>query len=866
MQQASLKIIALFADGLRNDFTNALRPVLQMVIFKSKEKRLVNDVKVVLKNAVLFCLPFESLCDDISELVKNKKTPPHGRLCLMETTIDVLTTCPQKVNNESLKAIADMLTFSCEDSDPKVREMCVQAFVTLSEVIKSRGRSAIDAHKLMSKLEQTTPKVFKKIASMKELGTDAKPTSRPAIGRVASTSASIPMKKAAPSALSKSKSMNVKSSTDSFKKAKTATSKIENDNEIVEEVTMGFDEATELLCGMKIENWDQIQQLLSSAKWQEKVEGLTSIENFVRTDNVGGVLCVPLTSFLKKHFPKLKSTNMNIVKAIMQLYSTCASHAGSTPFSKSVVVEIVDAWGDKFSDKKGKDSLSDLLSALAGSVSPRFCIMQLKKVMDKVKAPVGRQNFLEWLKSVIDDFGVGVVPVQTIVSFCHSEFENKNAGVRTAAVEVMAALYHQLGPKFLSIAITDAVKPAMKSILEAEFDKVGYDGSKRPSRNVQGQVCDEKKVGFSIPRVDLGNALDRSVIGDLTTTEGKNSWQIRKTAMEAIIDTCERSGHFIEGNGAVKEVLKSLKARLHDTQANLKPMAAHAIGHVLSSLEGDTCNKFLKPLASSLLGSIADNKKSMRDAVVSAMQMIVTLNKEGSLADTNLLSTLLTTSVESLVNPVGREELLGFFMQHVESDIVLTADCSELAQSLVVSLQDKVAATRMLTEQLMTTMVTKGYLTRQAVEKSFRNLAPAVLRSLQAPKDRILACGSKNCDDNSTTEAVVEPVKMAPKQLSRSMSKSAASSKAVAVTSATANSTTSEGDNGTASDNPFFPLKKTNKLKRLEDYYKTNWPQPPEEPSENERSALRTLWEPLLERPLFDILFPAKVVGLGKPR
>ena len=57
-------------------------------------------------------------------------------------------------------------------------------------------------------------------------------------------------------------------------------------------------------------------------------------------------------------------------------------------------------------------------------------------------------------------------------------------------------------------------------------------------------------------------------------------------------------------------------------------------------------------------------------------------------------------------------------------------------------------------------------------------------------------------------------------------------------------------------------MKKTNKLKRLEDYYKSNWPQPPEEPSEHERNALRATWEPLLEKPLFDVLFPEKVIGL----
>ena len=794
MQQASLKIIALLADGLRTDFTNTLRPVLQNVISKCKEKRLLNDVKMVLQKAVQHCVSYDTLSDEIAELVKNKKTPPHARLCLMESISDTLLACPEKVNSDSLKAIADTLTCSCEDSDPKVREMCVKIFVILSDVVKTRGRSAIEAHKVIMKLEQSAPKVYKRMQAMKESGGGGANTSsftstqpaRPGMAKVASSSAVPSRKTAPPNALVKSKSTSVgKSSSVSgfsnkMKGAAASTQNIMEDDNAVEEVMLSPEDATEQLTGMNIPEWSKIQTLIASAKWQERVEALASLEKYIDDNEAGAVMCVPMTSFLKSQFPKLKSNNMSLTKSIMQLYTTCASRIGSGSFSKSVALEIILAWGDKFSDKKGKDAFGDLLTIMSGAVSPGFCIKQMKKAMDKTKAPLGHQYFLEWMKTTVNEFGAKTLPVSFIVTFCHAELENKNAGVRTAGVEVMAALFHQLGPKFLSIAMTDAIKPAMKSILQAEFDNIGYDATTQPSRAVKGQENDQKEAGFSVPRTDLATALDRSTISNLTTTDGKNSWQIRKTAMEAVIEACDRSGHFIEGNAAAKEVLKGLKARLNDTQANLKPMGALALGHVLSSLDVEACHKFLKPLATSLLSGIADNKKSMRDAVVSALQRIVTLSQDNTLADTNLIGTLLTSSVEAIVNPVGRDELLQFFMLHVQSDMVIKADCSEIAPSLVVALQDKVAATRALAEQLMTAFVCKGYLTPLVVEKSFRSLPPAALRSLQAPKDRIFAAGDKfaasSGADNkkcpSIEEVEEEPsVKKTTRQPSKTMSR-----------------------------------------------------------------------------------------------
>ena len=51
--------------------------------------------------------------------------------------------------------------------------------------------------------------------------------------------------------------------------------------------------------------------------------------------------------------------------------------------------------------------------------------------------------------------------------------------------------------------------------------------------------------------------------------DGKTSWQNRKTALEAVIAICERSGHYLEAGKNGGEIIKSIKTRLNDTQVSI---------------------------------------------------------------------------------------------------------------------------------------------------------------------------------------------------------------------------------------------------------------------------------------------------------
>lgn len=430
---------------------------------------------------------------------------------------------------------------------------------------------------------------------------------------------------AKPAAKSSSAPVAVKkNTTTSARVASSAGASDDKEDDNVDDVSMGLDEAQSALAVLGIDGWDSsFQALMNSAKWQDRVDACTVLGEAIQSQSLGGSLSVPLVAFLKGHNNGFKMSNVNIVKAVMQVAVSAAQSVGDAKFSKSAAWELMKSFGERFSDKKTQDVATALTTALCEATSPAFVVKRMKVVIEKVKAPSAHQGYLEWLKSAISEFGAGSFPIQNIAFFCKEEMENKVAGVRTAAVEVVGALYHQIGPRVQSIAVSDDIKPQLKALLEAEFAKVGHDpaASGRATRAVKGDAGAAPSGGLTIPRQDLTAVLDKNILSELNCTDGKNSWQQRKAAMEAILGVCESSGHYLEGNKGTVEIIRAFKARLNDTQANLKPLAANVMAHIIASFECEQAVKVLRVMAGCLLASVADSKKAMRDAVIIAFDV-----------------------------------------------------------------------------------------------------------------------------------------------------------------------------------------------------------------------------------------------------
>lgn len=405
---------------------------------------------------------------------------------------------------------------------------------------------------------------------------------------------------------------------------------------------------------------------------------------------------------------------------------------------------------------------------------------------------------------------------------CQEELENKVASVRSVAIEVLGAMYHQLGPRFQSVAITDSTKPQIKALIEAEFARVGFDAAASTRASRSSKVDPEESNGLT--RVDISKDLGGATfLSEISNTEGKTSWQNRKQAMESLIAACERSGHFVENNKFVADVMKIMKDRVDDAQANNKPIAVNAIAQLITSLDAESSVKLTKMhVATALISAFCDIKKGFRDAVVNALDVMVTHNKGDFTADPTLMSVFVPPITETLKNPNGRQELLTWILSHIDA-LKPDAAMADWVLPLVSAMQDKVASVRSLAETLLVELSSRCLCSKQKIERGFQDVSPAVMRSLQTSYNKILQCYGSHQRDGTPdlassslphTNDSEDPIPLdnskSTKGRQNSMSKNIEP----------------VDENAIPSADKFFlkRILKSAKLKRLEDFPKLNWP------------------------------------------
>lgn len=398
-------------------------------------------------------------------------------------------------------------------------------------------------------------------------------------------------------------------------------------------------------------------------------------------------------------------------------------------------------------------------------------------------------------------------------------------------------------------------------------------------------------------RIDIMTLLDKNCISEMAVTEGKDSWQRRKAAIECIVTACEKSCNFMEGNKSALEVAKALKTRMcKDTQANLKPLAVSALGSLLAALPSDATIKVLRVVANGLLAGTGENKKSMRDATVAALNVVVK-SRPGANTETDVDETVLMVLIgpiaEALINPVGRLELLEWLCFHENSRGLGSSqgDCDELVVPLVLAMQDKTAAVRSTAEKLILSLANRMVVSRSVVDKATRDLAPATMRMLQSVVTKVMgALGDSSVISDKTsgntitsstrtsisrhsTSPMPRQTRTADKDKDSSSSRSSAVNNTEASVTKISHASSSSGIESSSrntdtmdtssSTNSGWELKKTSKTRRLEDFHKLNWPSPPADPGAVEWSTLKGQWEPLLTTELALLLFPESKHGPG---
>lgn len=769
----SVEVLGALSDGLRKNFTQHARTMFPEVLRKLSDKKsiVLNASNNTLDLFLQHSMTIDMMMDDIkAALDSSKNKSPQARV---QTLAFIARAVEKKYVNVDDKSL--VLEFgtafvnAIEDTDPTVRKAGVEAFVTL---VKASDQTNAWLQGKMDDISRKNPRSYKTI--LQSLGGEAPAassgvSSRPSSAesrKSASESTDVDMGGPPPSSASASavkppvkKPTRGPSSRFGMKPAADASSKSSaptrkpagsaagtasapsaggSSDFTPIAVSVSPEEAEEIVSGLNIEDWGTITAGFASPKWLERKNAIEGLENFAKNNSSSMSMRTieALTVYLSKQVKDFRDSNINVLKSAFQAIGTFAENVASK-FPRGVVCLVVSSAAEKIGDRKASEVIRNMILQFCEATSPSYTLGCLMTNVLTVKTPLAHIEALNVLAECVKDFGVSLCNPRALVEFAKGGvgLESANPKVRSGATTFLGVMYSQLGPALLPILNLEIWKPALAATVEAEFKKVGFD-EKNAMASVKRHVKDADEAqsaadpGALFGRTDVSSQITKELLADMKCEDDKAAWKKRAAAMDTVQSICEGAGCAIEFTKPVQEVLRGLKARLNDSNANLKVKAALVIGIVATSV-GPDVGKMSKIMGASLIGGVADNKKNMQAAAVEALHKWVRHNNQTS---SPCVESLLSPLSEGLLNPVGRAELLGWAAEHLPNCEKL--ELSGLVVPTVQCLMDKSPDAREKAQAVLVEVM-KSVGKDTILTMGCRDIKPAQMRSLRPMIDKV---------------------------------------------------------------------------------------------------------------------------------
>ncbi|KAL4130421.1 hypothetical protein PRIC2_006418 [Phytophthora ramorum] len=781
----SIEVFGALADGLRKNFTQYARTMFPDLLRKLSDKKsvILSATNKTLDLLLQHAMPIDMMMNDLKlacDASKNKAPP--ARVQTMAFVARAVENRYVDVNDKALiVAFGLMFMKGVNDTNPKVREAGQKSFIVL---LTATDQTVGWLQSQMDEIARKNPRAFKTIqrnmggsatsappsrsgsAQSSQPGSAASsrpgsaPPSRPSsAGGSASRSSSCgsnapvlddedvdmaspaPVGPRCPSLKKRGPPARLGVKPGAAPKAVPSRRPLASGAAVSDGGSADFtpmaisvtaEEAEGVIADLQIENWGPIQEGFSSSKWMERKEAIEGLEEFSKAQSsmMSMRIIEAFTVYLSRQVKDFKDSNINVLKSSFQAVGTFAKTAASK-FPRGVACLLVPRACDKIGDRKANEAVTNMIMQFCEATSPSYTTGCMIEYMPQVRTPLAHIEALKVLSDCVKDFGVSICNPRALIDFAKGPLglESSNPTVRSAAISLLSTMYSQLGPALLPILNLESWKPALAAAVESEFKKVGFDPTKAMAtvkRQVKGQDEASGAVdpGALFGRVDVSGQITKELLGDMKNESDKVAWKKRAEAMDTVQSICESAGCTIEFTRPVQEVLRGLKARLNDSNANLKVKATNVIAIVATSVGPDIA-KMSKILGASLIAGVADNKKTMQAASIQALHKWVCHNNETS---SSCMKSLLNPLSEGLANTVGRAELLGWASEHLQNSEKLDLNC--LVVPTVQCMMDKSSEAREKAQLLLVEVM--KYVGKDTVfTTGCRDIKPAAMRALK---------------------------------------------------------------------------------------------------------------------------------------
>ena len=776
----AMQVLAMLAEGVGEKMYPYLRPLLPKLLEMSKDKKLTKTVASCTDSFFGNVVSFEHIleADALPLLLDEKK---NKNALARASTLEFLERCVKRnetagprgaLHASIVPKVGKLAVDKLADPDAGVRNAAMKVL----EALKASSDESVvmEADKIIESLKSTNARAYKFLAKESAPATTSVPsrsaapnksssTDKPSLG---TTSAARPSQLAPTANREGGVSSSPKEEKTKSVHGTTPTSPPAHEPALAQALSTVA--SLHIPCWNAPEDDGGVLAGLVSSKWVRKQSAIKTITAFVQSDlkNMPADGAAAKTSALletvKAHTKGFKESNVNIMKSILQLFvATCDYHYSvETALDDWILEDGILVAVQKISDKKLVDLCKEMLTSMCTVTLPAHALRASFRSIQTVRSPMAHEEFLKWSRGFCESFGASPLlhALPDLAVSLLADVTASNPRVKREASLTMAEYYRYLGPRFRALLLTHTTKPGEKDEIEKCLQDAEYDASlqqKGPTKQTIASSPSEHSgdgMGGSsdvkaLPKYDLLAALPADCVEKLNAKEGKAAWKLRKEALDAVEDAMKNATGVIDSSAAKQlvELIKALRDRLSDTQINLKPLAARAIGKVVGNIDSAAQVKLGKLVYGPLINaSMNDIKKPMREASLESLnQVIRTPEIDGASVNRDTLEgfvTSLATEInDTAVKSVGLASLVAFLQSLVEDFPNLDDTTSSRGESLgekfapvlIECLLSTKADTRAESSALVKMYAGKGIISVSTFIRASEKLKPAKQRSVK---------------------------------------------------------------------------------------------------------------------------------------
>ncbi len=711
---SSAKALMNLANGGGKDFAPYAKLMCPVMLEKlaQKNKLLVDASAACLDAMAARCFQVHEVLEDIFVALQSKVPPARtAALVWLKRAVQA-----KPVTAKALKPLSEAVVKLSDDSDPNVREAAIQFLAALYKPLPDAQvvslttgmdpKKATRVRELMGgTAAEAAPDATKKAPSQPTQAT-AKSTTAAKESTVATAkvSAATTSKAAAPGKSATAKSTKEKKSAGEEEDL-TSTMTPEDAERILSE---SFDDAT--------------RSALASSNWKDR---LTAMEGLAQrlsegSVNLEGAMPEAIVRVLAKT-PGFKESNVQVFGKMLTTFGTIASNAPKLP--KRAAFLLLEPIVDKIADAKLKGVAMECLMSVCEAVTPAFVLTHITPIVGKQKSPKVIADAVAAIDAILTDFGAVGTSAKLLLDLCKAQLDNSNPLVKSATIRLLVTMRRLIGP-----AVRDGLNDVKQQLLvtiDDEFSKIPSVAiqPKRAVREAPGTATSTSS-GSSGAESLFGRTDISSAVSAKVKELGDANWKVRQDALSAIEKAIVDANRCI--SPSVSDLIAAMKHRVGDSNKNLIMQALGLVSLIASSI-GPAFERNIKAIVPAILANVHDNKKNVRDAMVTCLDAIATV--VGFERIVPYLPAALATD-----NGAARKELLDLISKCFSS-LPSSVDLTPLVKPLIDSLTYRTADVRSAAESLIAPIAKRTGM--DSLRKEARGLKPALLQAVSAILERV---------------------------------------------------------------------------------------------------------------------------------